>query len=231
MIPIIYENSACVVVNKPADMPAQRDFSRTPDMLSVAEDYLGNKAFLIHRLDRHVAGPVVIAKTKKAAANLNKQLTTNGFTKLYKAVVVHNFDTQLPLNNRILLEQYHMKDKSLALVINKEAYDLLDNDNKAKYKPVKLYYECLNTIQHEDQCVSILKIELLTGRFHQIRSQLKSVGLPILGDPKYGETMFMNQKYKTIGLQSISLKFRDPVGKSDICAEAEHFDGPFEQFK
>lgn len=231
MIPIIYENNGCLVVNKPANMPAQRDFSRTPDMLSAVESYLGNKAFLIHRLDRHVAGPVVIAKTKKAAANLNKQLTTNGFTKLYKAVVVHKFDTQLPLNKRIILEHYHMKDQSLAVVIDQKAYDGLDEVSKTKYKSVKLIYKCLNSIKYGDQCISVLEIELLTGRFHQIRSQLKLVELPILGDPKYGETEFMNQKYKTIGLQSISLTFKDPVCNHDIIAEAEHFDGPFEQFK
>ena len=230
MIPIIIENSQFIVVNKPSNMPSQKDFSRTPDMLSAVENYLGNKAFLIHRLDRHVAGPVVIAKTKACAGNLNKQLNGNGFSKVYKAVVVHNNNDLLELNKTITLDHFLKKDKSFAKVISKEDYDRV-KDNRAEYKSVKLKYKCLNTLTYDTMSLSILEIELITGRFHQIRSQLKYVGLPILGDPKYGIIHFNESSYTQIGLQATRLKFRDPKTNKSMTAEVEHDNGPFSLFK
>lgn len=231
MIDVIVENKEYIVVNKPADMPAQKDFSRTLDMLSVVEGYLGTKAFLIHRLDRHVAGPVVIAKTKTAAANLNKQLTSHGFSKIYKATVVHDKTINIKIGEEITLEHYHKKDKALAIIISKTEFMALSESEKKGFKPVKLKYTCLNTKTYDTMDLSILEIELFTGRFHQIRSQLKYVGLPILGDPKYGERLLDQKTYTKIGLQSTSLKFKDPKSNKPIRCDVEHYDGPFQLFK
>jgi len=231
VIPVVYENELCLVVNKPINMPAQKDFSRTLDMLSVVESYLGKKAFLIHRLDRHVAGPVVIAKTKASAAKLNKELQEHSMTKIYKAVVVHKSNLSLSLNKSRTLDHYHKKDKSIAIIIsNKEFFELKDSD-KVGFKPVKLKYKCLNTLTYDTMSLSLLEIELFTGRFHQIRSQFRYVDLPILGDPKYGESVFNHNKFTEIGLQSTTLKFKNPKDNIILTAKVEHFEGPFKLFQ
>ena len=231
MITIIYENNECIVVNKPSNMPAQKDFSRTPDMLTAVENYLGSKAFLIHRLDRHVAGPVVIGKSKTSAAKLNKQIQGDDFTKIYKAVVIYDNQSVLKPGEIVMLEHYHKKEKSIATIISTQDYMELKDVNKAGFKSVKLKYKCINTLTYDTMSLSVLEIELLTGRFHQIRSQLKYEGLSILGDPKYGITEFNNHTYAKIGLQSTTLKFKDPSNNKFLTFQTEHFDGPFELFQ
>lgn len=231
MIEILKENDQYIVVNKPSNMPAQKDFSRTPDMLSAVEDYLGCKAFLIHRLDRHVAGPVVLAKTKASAGALNKQLNGHGFSKIYKAVVVHSNEMELKLDEVISLEHYLKKEKAIAKVISTDEFQNLNNNSVQGYKSVQLKYKCLQTKTYGTMNLSVLEIELITGRFHQIRSQLKYVGLPILGDPKYGETIFNEKKYSKIGLQSTVLKFTDPKNNKVTTSMTEHYNEPFNLFK
>lgn len=230
MIPIILENNMCIVVNKPSNMPAQKDFSRSKDMLSLVEEYLGKKAFLIHRLDRHVAGPVVIAKTKEGAASLNKQLNANGFSKIYKAVVVHPSKNKLLLNEDVVLEHFHKKEQSIAKIISKSQMNQLNDSDKSAFKAVKLKYRCLKTKTYDTISLSLLEIELFTGRFHQIRAQLSYEGLGILGDPKYGEVSINGESFKEIGLQSTLLKFKDPKTKQELTAQAEHYNGPFMLF-
>jgi 23S rRNA-/tRNA-specific pseudouridylate synthase len=236
MIPILYENQDIIVVEKPANMPAQKDISRTADMLSVTETYLGIKPFIIHRLDRHVAGPVIIAKTKQAARKMNEQLVKGLITKYYKAVVISgkNDDVMgkyLDSHQENILVHYIGKANKLAKVISEEDYMKLNVSEKLSYKKAVLIFTCIQTKSYDTINISLLKIQLITGRFHQIRAQLSFVGLPILGDPKYGVTECQGEYYKRIGLQSISIGFNDPKTKKDMFIQCEHFDKPFNLFR
>jgi len=230
MIRILYEDKEVIAVVKPAGMPSQRDFSRTVDLLTTVETYLGQKAYLIHRLDRHVEGPIVIGKSKKAAAYLNRQIQMKEMEKTYTAVVVDS-KKQLKETEERTLVHYLTKEKNKAKALQEEAYFSLSDVGKERYKKAVLKYSCMKTIKYGTINVSLLKIQLITGRFHQIRCQFSTEGMPIVGDPKYGIVDIDGKSIKEIGLQSISLCFKLPSTGEKICVDTIHKNEPFDLFQ
>ena len=206
-INIIYEDNHLLVVDKPANIPVCEDSSGDVDLLNILKKYLkvkydkpGNVYLgLIHRLDRPVGGVMVFAKTSKAAARLSEQVRNNKLEKVYFAVVcgkVKDNDT---------FEDYLCKDnkKNISYVTYKEhgKYSCLDY--------------CL--IDYKDS-YSLVKINLHTGRSHQIRVQFSSRGFPLVGDAKYNK----NSDNKTnIALFAKSLSFYHPVTKEKLVFELE----------
>lgn len=219
MIRVLYEDQDIVVGYKPVNMPSQRDFSRTPDILTLLSQQLKTKLLLIHRLDRHVAGPLVFAKHKKAAAALNKQLSNQGFEKVYLAMTR---PSQSILCNReeerYSFRDYLKKIKNMAEIIDEEGYNSLSVEEKKAYKLGILDAE----IEQRYENSLLVRVRLLTGRFHQIRSQLSYHGLPIIGDPKYGI-----KEGSFIGLQCIVLGFIHPINGESIRLATYHSLGPF----
>lgn len=242
MIEILYEDEDIIVVNKKSNMPSQKDLSRTPDVLSLVNQYTKKECFLIHRLDRHVAGPMVVAKTKYAAASLNKQLQekllkngleSEGFHKEYAAVVV---DTKV-VSDKLSgadwtdLIHYQKKEGNIAISIEEDIYLKLSAQEKKNYKKATLRFNIQSTKKIDQQTILLLKIDLLTGRYHQIRSQLASYGLPILGDPKYGVVQLDGMEIvKKIGLQSTALGFLHPKTSEKVLLSASHREEPFDLF-
>ncbi len=212
MIKVIYEDTAILVVWKPDNVPSQRDFSRTKDAQTMVEEYLGKPVFLIHRLDRHVQGLMVFAKTKVAAAGLNKQMTNHDFGKSYLALVVGE------AKESETLVHYLRKEKGVAHISDIE---------KEGHKRAELSYVCKKTETINGHRLSLLYITLKTGRFHQIRSQLQAVHLPIVGDPKYGICQIGEQKIRKIGLQAVDLSLTHPITKKPMHWHHEHQEEPF----
>ncbi len=220
---ILYEDNSILVCVKEAGVPTQTAKITEKDMVSEVNNYLkrnnksNSQAFVIHRLDREVKGVLVFAKTKKAAAALSQQIQDGLMNKHYKAYVegiISNND-----GGYILLENYLGKDskENKAVVFHNEAVDNADickasvditNDAGKAVKLAKLEYKVEKIINDEN--VTLLDINLLTGRFHQIRAQLSNLGYPIANDIKYGATK--NSKYKRfeIGLVAYRLEFIHP---------------------
>ena len=174
---IVYEDDFIIVCEKPAGMPVQSARIGTPDMISVLKNHRKEKEALqgepylgvIHRLDQPVEGMIVFAKTKAAAAALSTQITAGKMKKYYCAVV-----SGTPKEPKATLVDYLLKDgkTNTSKVV----------PSKAKgAKRAELNYQVL--CQKEN--ITLLEIELLTGRHHQIRVQLSGAGLPLLGDQKY----------------------------------------------
>jgi len=239
MISILYEDVDIIVVNKCANMPSQKDFSRTPDVLSWVNQHVKQECYLIHRLDRHVAGPMVFAKTKVAAKNLNEQVSVkqdvdgyaqDGFYKEYLAVVLCQNKDNISNASDIRLTHYQKKDKNLAITLDSIGYEKLPRHIQSEYKMACLAYSAIAERTVENECLLLLKIHLFTGRYHQIRSQLAYVGLPILGDPKYGTMSLGNMIVSKIGLQAASLGFLHPKTKRKLLFTAKHADEPFSLF-
>lgn len=221
MIKVLLEDEHILVVLKPVNMPSQKDFSRTPDLMTAVQEHIKTKPYLIHRLDRHVAGPVVFAKTKQGASELNKQLTSIGFKKKYLAV---SYQEQHKLEDKSFVEllDYITKENKMAKVISLKEYQSLTLEAQKKYKEAKLKYRFFK--KNETKC--LYEIDLITGRFHQIRAQLSSHGLTIIGDPKYGV-----KEGAYIGLQCVQLGFYHPITKQQISINTYHQLGPFEDFE
>ena len=200
-IPILYEDNHLLIVEKPVNVPVQEDRSGDPDLLSILKQdlksrynkpgnvYLG----LVHRLDRPVGGVMVFAKTSKAASRLARTLQDRQFERTYLTVV-----RGVPKRKKAVLKDYLLKDRRRNLVSAVPA-------GTKNAKLAILEYEVLN---HEDE-LSLLHVKLYTGRSHQIRVQLATIGHPIYGDQKYGKNI--NKPGQQIALWAYSVQFPHPV--------------------
>lgn len=185
---IIYEDSKIIVVEKEAGKLTQSGKSFDLDLTSEVLAYRKKKgedvyAALINRLDRPVSGLVLFAKNKSEAARLSKQMQQGGFCKQYYALICG----KLPENKGVFVD-YLVKDAAANT-------SRIAGKNEAGAKRAELKYEVIKEYGggSEDNVFSLVRIELITGRHHQIRVQFASRGLPILGDVKYGAAVSQPQ--------------------------------------
>lgn len=197
-IKVIYEDNHIIVVEKPINIPTCEDESKDIDLLSLVKLYLkqehnkpGNVYLgLVHRLDRPVGGIMVFAKTSKAASRLNEQIRNNEMVKKYYLVV------EGILNDKCaILKDYLLKDSKTNKVIV---------DKKGKY--AELDYKVLA----EKDNLSLIEVNLHTGRSHQIRVQFSSRNHPLFGDQKYNKKAIAHSQ---IALYSFFLSFKHPISK------------------
>ncbi len=176
---IVYEDNHILVVVKPIDIPVQADESKDADMLTMLKQYLVEKydkpgdAYLglVHRLDRPTGGVMVFAKTSKAASRLCQAIRDGEVEKRYLTIVEGT-----PRYKADKLTCYLKKFQDTNTV--KIVPALTEG---AKY--AELDYKLLATKNN----VSLLLVNLITGRGHQIRVQMAGMGNPIVGDKKYGK--------------------------------------------
>ena len=173
---ILYEDNHLLVVEKPENLPVQADASGDPDLLSLCKAYIKEtyrkpgEAYLglVHRLDRPVGGVMVFAKTSKAATRLTNQFKDRTAHKRYAAIV----EGYAPASGECVDWLYKDEKTNTTRVVPEGT----DGAKKAILR--------FRTLARENG-TSLLDVELLTGRPHQIRVQLSSRGLPIVGDMRY----------------------------------------------
>ena len=195
---VLYEDNHIIVVEKEINIPTCEDSSKDIDLLSIIKLYLKEKynkpgnvyLGLVHRLDRPVGGIMVFAKTSKAASRLNLQVKNDEFKKRYYAVI----DGVLK-EKEGKFEDYLLKDTR---------ENVVKVDKNGKY--AMLEYKVLN----ETQGLSLVEVNLHTGRSHQIRVQFSSRGYPLYGDQKYNKKANCHEQ---IALYSHFLSFKHPVTK------------------
>ncbi len=166
---VIYEDNHIIVVEKPVNIPSQGDKTGDIDMLSIVKQYIKEKYHkpgevylgLVHRLDRPVGGVMVFAKTSKAAGRLSEEVRTKQFKKKYLVIVDGKFE-----NKEGTLQDYLLKNERL------NTSKVVPEGTKNS-KLALLDYEVLK--YNEEINLSLLKINLHTGRHHQIRVQLANV--------------------------------------------------------
>lgn len=203
---VIYEDNHIIVVEKVPNIPSQADKTGDVDMLSLVKDYIKEKynkpgnvyLGLVHRLDRPVGGIMIFAKTSKAASRLSNEVREKVFKKKYLAVVDGKIEEE-----KGTLEDYLYKDQrnNMSKVVNKD---------KKNAKFAKLDYEVLKYNKIKD--LSLVKINLHTGRHHQIRVQLSNLGHSIFGDQKYGK----RGRGKQIALWAYELTIKHPTTKEEM---------------
>ena len=200
---IIYEDNHIIVVEKIPNIPSQADKTEDTDMLTLIKGYIKEKynkpgnvyLGLVHRLDRPVGGVMVFAKTSKSAARLSEEVRNKTFKKQYLVVV----DGKLE-QNKGTLEDYLLKNEK-----NNLSKVVKEGTKNSKF--ASLDYEVLK--YNEEINLSVLKINLHTGRHHQIRVQLSSRNHSIYGDQKYGT----RGRGKQIALWAYSLEILHPITK------------------
>lgn len=201
MINVIYEDNHLLVVEKPINIPVQADDSKDRDLLTILKDYIREKyqkpgnvyLGLVHRLDRPVGGIMVFARTSKAASRLSEQIRNKEFKKKYLAIVMNDIDTEGTLKD------YLLKD---------EKNNIVTIDPRGK--EAILHYHKLAFNNN----MSLVDIDLETGRSHQIRVQFSHHGNPLYGDQKYNSVSKVGEQ---IALFAYHLEFTHPVTKELLC--------------
>ncbi len=202
---IIYEDNHLLVVLKPINIPVQEDDSKDLDMLTYLKKYLKEKynkpgnvyLGLVHRLDRPVSGIMVFAKTSKAASRLSEQIRNHTFKKEYMAVLCG----KTPKKD-ILVDKLLKNPKTNTTIVSEKGKEAILSYELIKYK----------------NNYSLVKINLETGRSHQIRVQFSSRGYPLYGDQRYNKKALPKQQ---IALFANRLEFIHPVTKEKLFFEEE----------
>ena len=215
---VLYEDNHLLAVDKPSGLLTQGDISGESSLLDQLKEYLkerydkpGNVFLgLVHRLDRPVSGVLVFARTSRAAARLFRQFQERSVIKLYLAVVSgRTGELSPPGEGWTRLTQGTRREKDITVITP-----------EGTGQAASLEYRSL----FEDNGRALLLIRLLTGRKHQIRAQLASLSLPIIGDGKYGSSKPCAPG--AIGLHAAYLRFRHPTRDDDVelsAAPPAHF--------
>lgn len=207
---VIYEDNHIVVVNKRPGEIVQGDKTGDTPLSESVKQYLKEKYHkpgnvfcgVVHRIDRPVGGLVVFAKTSKALARLNDMLRKGEIHKTYWALVEGH-----PEKGEDTLRDFLVSDGR----INK-TFIAREGAKEAKESVLKY-----TTVSNGER-YTLLEIQLLTGRKHQIRAQLAGIGHPIKGDLKYGARR--SNPDGGISLLARHIEFVHPVSKTPVCLDA-----------
>lgn len=203
---VLYEDNHIIIINKRAGDIVQGDKTGDTPLSDVVKAYIKDKynkpgnvyLGVAHRLDRPTTGIIVFSKTSKALPRLNKLFAEKEAKKTYWAVVKNR-----PTKSKDTLTHWLKKNQK-------------NNKSKAHIKEIKdskkaiLHYKVIKALDN----YFLLEVNLETGRHHQIRSQLSTIGSPIKGDLKYG--FGRSNKDASIHLHARKIQFTHPVSKDNI---------------
>ena len=213
---VVYEDNHIIIVNKRAGDIVQGDKTGDEPLSEVVKSYIKDKynkpgnvyLGVVHRLDRPTTGIVMFSKTSKALPRLNKIFADKKAKKIYWALV-----KQMPPQTEDTLTHFLKKNPKN----NKSSAHIKEITGSKK---AILHYKVIKNLDN----YYLLEVELETGRHHQIRSQLSSIGCPIKGDLKYG--FDRSNPDAGISLHARELSFVHPVSNERIHVEAPLPDDP-----
>jgi 23S rRNA pseudouridine1911/1915/1917 synthase len=203
---ILFEDNHFIVINKQSGDIVQGDKTGDKPLSDIVKEYIKDKyskpgnVFLgvVHRLDRPTTGVVVFARTSKALERFNKMLRDKKVDKTYWAVVKNR-----PIKDEDTLTGFLRKNPK-----NNKSTSF-STEIKGSKKAI-LHYKLLKSLDN----YHLLEVNLETGRHHQIRCQLASIGAPIKGDLKYG--FDRSNKDSSIHLHARKIEYIHPVTKEII---------------
>jgi len=220
MLPILFENEEIIIIDKPAGLPSQPGEGVRDDVIAVLERQRGQRFLPVHRLDKETSGCMILAKDAKAARRWSELVSGKLVSKRYFAWVAGKPDADSgDIDTELEGSRGAQRAKTLWSLKETWSLPLPDAD------PVPL---------------SLLEIELKTGRMHQIRRHLAGVGLPILADDRHGD-FALNKVLRRTGIKRLMLWARElvlpaspgtpgqpgqpdqPGGASILSSEPPHF--------
>ncbi len=205
---VLFEDKYLIVCEKPVGVESQVSGRGKEDMITLLSRYRVEKGEdtyvgLVHRLDTTTGGAMIYSKREDMTGKLSALLQSGDYKKTYFAVV-HGAPEEREGELRDLI--YHDKQKNKSFVVAKK---------RAGVKEGLARYRCLESVTLDNgEIMSLVKVELITGRTHQIRIQFASRGMPLVGDGKYGSR---DNKAKC-ALWSHRVEFIHPVTKKEIEA-------------
>ena len=209
---ILFEDDYIIAANKPAGLLAQRDSTGRESLQGYVTDYLkehnkgSNEPYCValHRLDRPVSGIMLFAKSSVAAGRLSDDIKHRNIRKFYCALV-----SPVPEKNSdhrwIELQQFMVRRRDRGYIVSKDEPGAIS---------VSLRYRIFETYGTS----SLVLVELISGKRHQIRAQLSSLGRPVIGDKFYGSREKLHEEIIT--LHAHYLCFKHPITQNQItlCA-------------
>jgi len=204
---ILFEDNHCIVVEKEAGMLSQGDNTGAVSLADIVKEYIKTtygkpgEAFLgvVQRLDKPVSGVIIFAKTSKAAGRINDQIRSRSIFKLYTALV--GYSGGLPEDSWAEMDQRIVRKRGYSEIVEEQ-------HESAKQASIRVY----RISSSENR--ALLLVQLITGKKHQIRAQLSSMGMPIIGDKLYGSRVHCDEG--TICLHSTVVSFLHPISRSRI---------------
>lgn len=209
-IDIVYEDNHLIVINKRTGIIVQEDATGDKPLVEMVRDYIREKykkpgnvfTGLVHRIDRPVSGLVIFSKTSKGLERMTELFKNKEIKKIYWAVVKN-----LPAEPVGKLCHWLLKDRENNIVT-------LFNEQVSLASYAELSYRVIYSFSP----YYLMEVNLVTGKPHQIRAQLASIGCPIRGDKKYGFSSA--NRDKSINLHAKRIEFIHPVKKTSIVVEA-----------
>lgn len=207
---IFYEDKYLLVCEKPVGVESQVSSNGKENMIDLLSSYRKEKGEdsyigLVHRLDTATGGAMIYSKREDMTGKLSALVQSGEYEKTYLAVV-HGVPNENEGQMRDLL--YHDKQKNKSYVVSKK---------RAGVKEALANYRLIETITGDNgDVMSLVEVELITGRTHQIRVQFSSRKMPLVGDGKYGS----RNNRATCALWSHRVKFIHPITKKEIMVES-----------
>lgn len=198
---VLYKDNQLIAFNKPAGLAVVPDKKKSPNLLQIGAAYAHHDLYPIHRLDRPVSGIVLFGKKPSAQAALSEQFRVRTVTKTYLAIVAER-----PARDEDTLVHYIREGRG-------NVSEVVDQSDKTA-KRAELSYTYLASSDR----YHLLRIQLVTGRKHQIRAQLGAIGSPLRGDTKYG--FKRTNEGGTIDLHARTLAFDHPISGARVELEA-----------
>lgn len=211
IIKILYEDADILVCVKPAGTASETRKSGEQDMVSLLRNYRHGRgeepyAGLVHRLDQPVEGILVFGKHARSTSALSRQLARGGFSKIYLAVT----EKAMPQQEGRLVDFLKKDSRSNTSFVAAQG--------EAQAKKAELLYQVLETQARQERVQNLVRIELLTGRHHQIRVQMAHLGTPLAGDLKYGRKETASRGTQAAGpaLCACELEFLHPASRKKM---------------
>ena len=210
---IIYKDDSLIVAFKP-DGVLSEAHADLPNMPAILESLTGAQVWTVHRLDKTTHGMMVYAKSPKAAAELSRQAQSGEMRKRYLTVV----EGITPEGGELTDLLFYDRVRGKSYVVKRE---------RKGVKEARLSYERVARGEYGGAEASLVSVELLTGRTHQIRAQFASRRHPIVGDRRYGSAVYSGG----IALCARELSFVHPVRGERLTFTCEPEGEAFEQVR
>lgn len=216
---IVYEDNDIMVIDKPAGLVVESENRESTNQNKTLENILKKeykinlpRSGIVHRLDRDTSGLMVIAKSEKALVDLQNQFASHKVKKIYYSLVLGKLESKKGTINIALKRDQKNRIRFVASK-SKDAKEAITR------------YEVIKEIKSKNQTLSFLKIDLETGRTHQIRAHFFAIGHPVIGDSVYkdslSEEVAKRVKLERQFLHAGELSFQHPMTKKMIDFKSE----------